>query len=105
MAESIPFDQRLARVLVRPFRRTPITPNQLTTLSLAAGLVSAALFAAGEPSLAHWAGCRGPGGNTSSLNNTSCFGSSVAMTAAVDCDPINLDRPSTNARGNADGLR
>ena len=54
MAESIPFDQRLARLVVRPFRRTLLTPNQLTTLSLVAGLVAAALFAAGEPALAHW---------------------------------------------------
>ncbi len=59
MAETIPFDRRLARVVVRPFSRTPLTPNHLTTLSVLAGLGSAALFAAGEPALAHWGG-RGP---------------------------------------------
>jgi hypothetical protein len=54
MAEAIPFDRRLARVVVRPSSRTPLTPNHLTTLSVLAGLGSTALFAAGQPALAHW---------------------------------------------------
>ncbi|MEK6529729.1 MAG: CDP-alcohol phosphatidyltransferase family protein, partial [candidate division NC10 bacterium] len=33
-----PWDQRLARVLVRPLVGTPIRPNHITTLSLALAL-------------------------------------------------------------------
>ncbi|MFO0996778.1 MAG: CDP-alcohol phosphatidyltransferase family protein [Alphaproteobacteria bacterium] len=42
-----PWDQRLARLLVRPLARTGVTPNQVTGLSLAAGVAAATLFAAG----------------------------------------------------------
>ena len=42
-----PWDQRLARALVRPLAATPLTPNQVTTLSLALGLLAAWLYAAG----------------------------------------------------------
>ena len=38
-----PWDQRLAKALMRPLIATPITPNQITTLSLAIGLLSALL--------------------------------------------------------------
>jgi archaetidylinositol phosphate synthase len=40
-----PWDQRLARVLARPLSATPITPNQITTLSLMIGLLAALLYA------------------------------------------------------------
>ena len=44
-----PWDQRIARVLVRPLVRTPLTPNQLTIFTLIVALSGAGL---GEPSLA-----------------------------------------------------
>lgn len=40
---------RIARVGVRPLVGTPITPNHLTTLRLAAGIGAAAAFAVGSP--------------------------------------------------------
>ncbi len=42
-----PWDQRLARVLVRPLARTPVTPNHLTAASLLLALAGAGLFASG----------------------------------------------------------
>jgi phosphatidylglycerophosphate synthase len=44
---SPPWDQRLAHLLMQPLAATRITPNQITTLSLALGLLAAALYAAG----------------------------------------------------------
>lgn len=44
-----PWDQRLARRLVRPLAGTRVTPNQLTTLSLVTGLAGAAALAVGGP--------------------------------------------------------
>lgn len=44
-----PWDVRLARLLVRPLRHTPLTPNALTTLGLAASLGAAWLMASGGP--------------------------------------------------------
>jgi archaetidylinositol phosphate synthase len=44
---TAPWDVRLARVLVRPLRHTPLTPNGLTTLGLLASLVAATLMASG----------------------------------------------------------
>jgi phosphatidylglycerophosphate synthase len=44
-----PWDVRLARVLVRPLRHTPLTPNALTTFGLLASLVAAWLMASGDP--------------------------------------------------------
>lgn len=49
-----PWDQRLARWLVRPLARTPIHPNHLTVASLAVGLAAAALFAQGDAGYANW---------------------------------------------------
>ncbi len=49
-----PWDQRLARWLVRPLARTPIHPNHLTVASLAIGLAAAALFAQGDGTYANW---------------------------------------------------
>jgi archaetidylinositol phosphate synthase len=42
-----PWDQRLARLLVRPLRHSRVTPNAITTLALALGLSAAWLFAQG----------------------------------------------------------
>ena len=46
---TTPWDVRLARVLVRPLRHTPLTPNGLTTLGLLASLTAAWLMASGDP--------------------------------------------------------
>ncbi len=45
---------RAARVVARPLARTPVTPNQVTTLRLAAGLAAAAALAQGEADWRHW---------------------------------------------------
>ncbi len=50
-----PWDQRLARILVRPLASTPVHPNHLTALSLACGLASGALFAFAGAGAAGWA--------------------------------------------------
>ncbi len=50
-----PFDQRIARRLVRPLARTAITPNQITAATLALALIAAALFATGKAPAIHWA--------------------------------------------------
>ena len=42
-----PYDQRLARLMVRPLAHTPVTPNQLTALTLVLALAAAWLFAVG----------------------------------------------------------
>ena len=44
---SPPWDQRLAHALLQPLLATPITPNQITTLSLAVGWLAAGLYATG----------------------------------------------------------
>ena len=50
-----PWDQLIARLLVKPLARTPITPNHLTTLTLILALSGAGLFVPGDPALANWA--------------------------------------------------
>lgn len=49
-----PWDQRIARVLVRPLVKTPITPNQITFFGLALALAGAGLLASGEREAANW---------------------------------------------------
>jgi archaetidylinositol phosphate synthase len=49
-----PYDQRLARFLVRPLARSTITPNQLTTLTLVVALSGAAMLAFGGDAPAAW---------------------------------------------------
>ncbi|MCP5373223.1 MAG: CDP-alcohol phosphatidyltransferase family protein [Hyphomicrobiales bacterium] len=49
-----PWDQRIARVLVRPLVATPVTPNQLTVFTLAVALAGAALLAVGDPVSRNW---------------------------------------------------
>ncbi len=49
-----PYDQRIARVLVRPLAATPVTPNHLTALTLLLGLAAAGLFARGDAGAANW---------------------------------------------------
>ena len=48
-SSTTPWDVRLARVLVRPLRHTPLTPNGLTTLGLLASLTAAWLMASRRP--------------------------------------------------------
>jgi len=54
MADKPPWDQRLARIIVRPLARTSITPNQVTILTLILALAGAAMFAQGTPSSVNW---------------------------------------------------
>jgi len=54
MAVEIPWDQRLARWLVRPLAKTPLRPNHITTLSLALGVAAGFLFARGQTRAAGW---------------------------------------------------
>ena len=52
---SVPWDQRLARLLVRSLAGTPVRPNHITTLSLALAFGAGALYARGEAVAANWA--------------------------------------------------
>lgn len=52
--KSPPWDQRLARVLVRPLVKSPVTPNQLTIVTLLIALVGAGLLATGDAVHANW---------------------------------------------------
>ncbi len=49
-----PWDQRIARVLVRPLVNSPVTPNQLTFFTLIVALAGAGLLAAGDATAANW---------------------------------------------------
>ncbi|MEQ8195781.1 MAG: CDP-alcohol phosphatidyltransferase family protein [Rhodospirillales bacterium] len=49
-----PWDQRMARILVKPLVKTPVTPNQLTIATLVIALAGSGLIATGEPSFANW---------------------------------------------------
>ncbi len=55
MKQAPPWDQRLANIMVRPLARTPITPNQVTIVTLLLALAAAALFAVGDETAANWA--------------------------------------------------
>jgi phosphatidylglycerophosphate synthase len=52
----IPWDVRLARLLVRPLRHTSLRPNAITSAGLLASLAAAGLLASGDARLAEWAG-------------------------------------------------
>ncbi|MGH6660328.1 MAG: CDP-alcohol phosphatidyltransferase family protein [Rhodospirillales bacterium] len=49
-----PWDQRIARVLVKPLVKSPVTPNQITIVSLVVALVGAGLLAEGSAAYANW---------------------------------------------------
>jgi len=49
-----PWDQRIARFLVRPLVRTRVTPNHITTLRLLSGLAACGCLAYGGAPLIHW---------------------------------------------------
>jgi phosphatidylglycerophosphate synthase len=53
--QSIPYDQAICAILVRPLVNTPVTPNHITTLSLILGLAASALFAWGDGAAPLWA--------------------------------------------------
>ncbi len=50
----VPWDQRLARLLVKPLARTSITPNQITAGTLVIALVGAGLLATGDTTMSNW---------------------------------------------------
>lgn len=52
---QMPYDKRIARVLVRPLARIGITPNQITAFTLVLALAAAWLFAIGDTMLSNWA--------------------------------------------------
>ena len=53
--KKIPYDQRLARILVKPISASWINPNHITTLTLLMALVACILFATGDLDCANWA--------------------------------------------------
>ena len=50
----MPWDQRIARVLVRPLVRSPVRPNQISMLTLVVALAGAGLLATGDAAMANW---------------------------------------------------
>jgi phosphatidylglycerophosphate synthase len=50
-----PWDQRIARILVRPLARTRVRPNHVTTVTLCLALLGAGLFAFAAPDWVNWA--------------------------------------------------
>jgi phosphatidylglycerophosphate synthase len=54
IANELPWDQRLAGIVVRPLSNTAIHPNHLTALSLCFGLGAALTFALGGVAWAGW---------------------------------------------------
>lgn len=50
-----PYDQRLARLLIRPFANTALHPNAVMGVSLALGLTAAYIFAVDIERLVGWA--------------------------------------------------
>jgi phosphatidylglycerophosphate synthase len=51
---TMPWDQRIARVLVRPLVKSPVRPNHISFATLVVALAGAALLATGETVLANW---------------------------------------------------
>jgi archaetidylinositol phosphate synthase len=52
--KQLPWDQRVARVLVRPLVATSVTPNQVTVFTLLVALTGAVLIATGERAAVNW---------------------------------------------------
>ncbi len=52
--KSLPWDQRIARVAVKPLVRTAVTPNHVTLVTLLLALAGAGLLAVDEQTLANW---------------------------------------------------
>ncbi len=51
---TMPWDQRIAGVLVRPLVRSPVRPNQISVFTLVVALAGAGLLATGEPTQVNW---------------------------------------------------
>ncbi len=49
-----PYDQRIARVLVRPLQHTFVRPNHITAFTLVLALAGGVLFTFNEAALAYW---------------------------------------------------
>jgi archaetidylinositol phosphate synthase len=54
LMKNLPYDQRIARVLVRPLVNSPVTPNHLTTLTLILALTGAGLMTTSDAQLLNW---------------------------------------------------
>jgi len=52
---TLPFDQRLARRVVAPLARAPLSPNMLTLAGMLLGVCAGVLFAQGDRGVANWA--------------------------------------------------
>ncbi len=52
--KSLPWDQRIARVAVKPLVRTAVTPNHVTLVTLLLAIAGAALLAVGDQHAANW---------------------------------------------------
>lgn len=52
--KMLPWDQRIARIMVRPLAGTPIRPNHVTSLTLALAVAGAILIATGERAAFNW---------------------------------------------------
>ena len=50
---TTPWDQRIARIIVKPLAKTPITPNQLSFISLVIALIGAGLISTGDTTSAN----------------------------------------------------
>lgn len=53
--KMLPWDQKIARVLVRPFRDSNLRPNHITFVTLALAIISGYLFAQNKGPLDNWA--------------------------------------------------
>ena len=53
LSPPLPYDQRIARRLVKPLARLGVSPNQITALTVLLALAGAALLAQGGPAV-HW---------------------------------------------------
>jgi len=52
--KSPPWDQRVARILVKPLVKSPVTPNQLTALAFIIPISGAGMIASGEAAAINW---------------------------------------------------
>ncbi|MGY8999433.1 MAG: CDP-alcohol phosphatidyltransferase family protein [Rhodospirillales bacterium] len=53
--QFLPYDQKLARIMVRPLVGTSVRPNHITGLTLLMTIMAGVLFAEGNPVSANWA--------------------------------------------------
>ena len=52
--KSPPWDQRVARLLIRPLVKSPVTPNQLIALAFIIAISGAGMIASGEAAAINW---------------------------------------------------